>query len=298
MKKNISLKTIVYLLLLFSITSCKDQSKCIYYTTVSGNPLEPTEKFKQIYSIASNEYKDGKGCLELYADLYEIDSKLFQGSHDLQSITLPTSVSIIEAYAFADCENLKTIDFQKNSRLAKIEKFAFANSGLETFHCSNGIGDIEYGAFSNCKKLKEFSGLNATKDGKGIFHLYVTGSKHLIGVAIANEETYTISDEINEICSYTFNGYENLRTVYVPNSVKYIHLNAFHECPSLEMVHLSKDLPGIVDKGKKTSFSFNTNPKLKISLPAPTDKKTLYGWKYTSWYHFIRDKRAYTRDEQ
>lgn len=58
----------------------------------------------------------------------------------MKSITLPSTLKVIEDRAFQECASLTSIDFP--STLESIGKNAFMRSGLETLNLSNTLATI------------------------------------------------------------------------------------------------------------------------------------------------------------
>lgn len=57
---------------------------------------------------------------------------MFAGS-DITQIMIPRTVKTIEAYAFAFCEKLRSVRFEKGSMLEAIGDKAFIGSGIQNF---------------------------------------------------------------------------------------------------------------------------------------------------------------------
>ena len=68
---------------------------------------------------------------------------------------VPDNVTIIDSYAFSDCEELQFLEMSDN--VVKIEKYAFSNcTGLHEIKLSNKIREITYSMFDDdCYSLKK-----------------------------------------------------------------------------------------------------------------------------------------------
>lgn len=75
-----------------------------------------------------NKIVIGKSSIE--SDLY--DSIIFS-SRDIQKVTIPNFIKIIESHAFAFCDKLQTIEIEQNSELQMIKENAFANTSIDKF---------------------------------------------------------------------------------------------------------------------------------------------------------------------
>ena len=111
-----------------------------------------------------------------------------------------TKCTGINKYAFADCNNLVTVIFGKDSEIEKIEDYAFKGcSRLTTIVFSSLIEKIGYGAFSNCSVLTNIS----------------------------------IPVSVTDIGEYAFSGCSNLTSIVIPEAVKTIGAYAFKDCSNL-----------------------------------------------------------------
>ena len=135
-----------------------------------------------------------------------IEEGAFSGK-TLQSITIPKSLTNIDAYAFADCKNLKKVALQ-NPSVA-----------------------IDNTAFWGCKNLADQNGFVVV--GNQLFEYFGT------------DQQLTIPDGIGMIKSFLFSNCSNLQTVTIPNSVTLIESWAFNNCLNLRNVFMSADIAEI-----------------------------------------------------
>ncbi len=108
-----------------------------------------------------------------------IGENAFYGRSDLTSVTIPSSVTSIDSYAFSRCINLKTVTFEGESRLQSICSHAFSRcislktvtfentsqlqnigeyvfedcSSLTSITIPNSVTNIEYSVFIGCSNL-------------------------------------------------------------------------------------------------------------------------------------------------
>jgi hypothetical protein len=93
---------------------------------------------------------------KLPESLEQIPMYLFSSS-SLQSITIPSSVSIICASAFENCQ-VRTVIFD-GSKLKVVQEAAFCRSHLQgKFVLPDGVEVVEENAFGQCKNLTSFKG--------------------------------------------------------------------------------------------------------------------------------------------
>lgn len=200
----------------------------IYYTTSDGKTIEPQSYrllsySNQYTSIRSNEYVGGRGVMTLYGDLKVVGNSAFYGRSTLTSISLPNSVTKIEAGAFHNCTSLSNITLPKS--VTTIEGSAFSGcSSLRSIVFPNGITEIGAGTFNDCKSLTTFD---------------IPGSVTTIEVS-------------------AFQGCKSLTTIRIPNSVTRVGDNAFLNCSSLQSFYgkfSSDDHRCLIDDNVMISFA-------------------------------------------
>ena len=125
--------------------------------------------------------------------------------HEMQTLIVGDNITSIGAYAFPQCEALKTVKLGKNLRT--IDDNAFIKcSALETIQSGNNVKSIGKRAFSECSNLNKIDALtNLTKIG-----------------------------------SYSFYGCNKLKTFSIGKSVKSIGKGAFSQCASLKKLSVHK----------------------------------------------------------
>ena len=80
------------------------------------------------------------GCISLKKVVFKgkshlkvIEGNTFSGCRSLSKIKIPETVTSIGAYAFEDCRSLSKIKIPES--VVEMEKFVFANSGVEKIYC-------------------------------------------------------------------------------------------------------------------------------------------------------------------
>lgn len=98
-----------------------------------------------------------------------IKGKVYTNS-EITEITIDADVETIPAFAFANCQNLKTVNLPKD--IVNIGTLAFANcKNLETINLPNSIDTIEAFAFANCEKLQDINLPDSIRIiGRGAFY--------------------------------------------------------------------------------------------------------------------------------
>lgn len=78
----------------------------------------------------------------------------FAGMPELESITLPEGIKVLNSHAFYGCENLREVHLPES--LVEIMPISFVNCyALESIHIPDSVTTIGYSAFAWCTSLKE-----------------------------------------------------------------------------------------------------------------------------------------------
>lgn len=124
----------------------------------------------------------------------------FSGS-GVTSLVIPESkINYLSSYVWADCVDLKTVDFKGSLTESRFPLGIFANcTSLETVTISGTVEEIYADAFRNCTALK----------------------------------TANLTGEIETICYSAFNGCSSLEKVVWPESIVSVSKTAFKGCDKL-----------------------------------------------------------------
>ena len=145
----------------------------------------------------------------------------FRNCTSLSSITLPSTVTEIDNFAFSVCYNLREVVL--NEGLQKIGAYAFWNcTSLESIMMPSSVVEIGDMAFCNCNNLREVvlnEGLQ--KIGNDAFY----GCKLL---------SITFSSTVTALGNAAFSNCKNLREVVFHGVPRVMGKNAFYNCTSLE----------------------------------------------------------------
>ena len=149
---------------------------------------------------------------------------------NIETITLPNSVTSIGSYAFLDCKRLTTITIPDS--VTSIGNHAFFGcSSLTSITIPNSVTSIGYAAFSDCSDLTSIDIPNSvTSMGSSAF----SDCKRLISIVIPNSVT--------SIGSYAFSGCKRLTSIVIPNSVTSIGSHAFFGCFGLTSIDIPENL--------------------------------------------------------
>lgn len=186
--------------------------------------------------------------------LTKIDKAAFKNCSLLQEISIPEGVTSIAKDAFKGCDDL-TGTLALPSTLESIGKNAFKGSDIEALafseHASVSIGKS---AFEGCSRLKSITNPSAiTSIGDKAFK----GCSNLQSIAFTNKLT--------SIGKEAFKGCKSMTSIIVPESVSSIGKKAFYGCEQLKSITLP--FPGMsLKSSSKKSISTILNPSEPISL--------------------------------
>ena len=215
---------------------CFTSANCGYGTLIHGyGPFEGCDSLEKF--VFSNNVK-------------RIPTNICKNLPSLKTVVFEGTVTEIGEDAFYNCKNLETIDL---SNVEKIEKGAFASSGLKRVDFSDKLTEIALNAFANCEaltavKLPEslttlhehaFFSCNNLKE------VYFTSAKCGYSTLIYGYgpfegcdslEKFVFSNNVKRIPTNICKNLPNLKTVVFEGTVTEIQTNAFNGCTSLESV--------------------------------------------------------------
>lgn len=166
---------------------------------------------------------------------------------DLRKVTMADSVVEIGDYAFNQNYSLQNIEFSKN--LKKIGDVAFYETGLINISFPKSLKIIGDSAFEETPWVE-----NATDE----FLI----RNNILFKYNGNKKNVVIPDGVTTIMNDVFFE-KKIKSVTMPDSVKYIHSLAFCKCYELTSIKLS---PSIISIG---NYAFSNCSKLtKITLPS------------------------------
>lgn len=151
----------------------------------------------------------------IYANPLYSAKNLYINGELAQAITIPDSVTIINAHVFQNCSSLTSVTVNGNT--TSILNYAFADcKNLTSVSISNGVTTIKQGAFARCSSLANVVlGAGITEIGAQVFS-YCTD---LASICIPNG--------VDRIIGEAFLGCSGLSTVTLPDSISVIGQNAF-----------------------------------------------------------------------
>jgi hypothetical protein len=219
-----------------------------------------------------------------------IGYEAFLNCYKLFSVTIPSSVTSIGDWAFANC-GLTSVTIGTN--VTSIGAGAFADTSLTQVTIPNGVTNIGVSAFNGDYDLTNVTiGSSVISIGEAAFtftklaNIVIPNSVTSIGNNAFNPCTnltsITIGNSVTSIGSEAFNFCINLTSITIPNSVTSIGSGAFASCFNLTRVYFEGNAPNIVAgfAGSTTiyylpgttgwSSPFAGHPTVPWYLPNPT----------------------------
>ena len=158
-----------------------------------------------------NKYLQSLNGQILIGKINEIDNAfniLYFASRDIESIEIPSTITIINSYSFENCKKIKTVQFSEKNNVQKIDKYAFSKSSIESLEIPKSVLIISDYAFYKCNNIK----------------------------SIEIEE----KSELFSIGEFAFSE-SSLPSIFIPNKVNSIEKATFADCKKLKNVEFSND---------------------------------------------------------
>ena len=238
----------------------------IWYTSTTGEVIDPYDATVFGANLVSNTYENGKGIITFDGPVTGIGESAFLwtgngNAYKLLSISLPETVTTIGSSAFFQCRYLTQISIPDGvtsigygaflgcntlpeihlpTSLQTIGSEAFLNcSELTTLHIPDDVTSIGTGAFAACNNLSSFTGKYASADSRC---LIVNNS--LYAFAPFGLTTYTVPDGVVEIKNEAFRSHNGLEEVVFPEGLLRMG-GAFTYCNGLKRVTIPSSVSNI-----------------------------------------------------
>ena len=151
-----------------------------------------------------------------------IDAAAFKGCNNLDSISIPNSVSYIGVSSFQGCSNLKTLYIPNG--VERIDSLAFEGcSALHILSVPSSVREIGYAAFQYCQNIDS---------------IFWDSDLSIRNITLwnINFKYIRLGDEVTRIEQGTFWCCMYLTSIIIPQTVNYIESWAFMGCRSLKKV--------------------------------------------------------------
>ena len=175
-----------------------------------------------------------------------IGFEAFAACSSLTDVTIPNSVTSIDAGAFYNCYSLTSVVIPDSVTSIGDYVFRFCNS-LTSVTIPNSVTSIGSYAFQNCDSLTSIIVDENNQNYKSIdSNLYTKDGKTLIKYATGKTVTdFVIPNSVTNIGEYAFAYCDSLTSVTIGNSVTSIGDWAFYDCYSLTSVTIGDSVTSI-----------------------------------------------------
>ena len=227
--KNIYIPDSVSYIGIGIISGCQNINEII---VSENNPtFNSTNNCNAIMSNASNCLLAGCFNSIIPENTVKIGAYAFTGCDSLKDIALPTSLEIIDDYAFAN-SGLKQITFPLS--LTEIGEYAFSNTALQSISIPSNVKSLYSTSFTECKDLSniEVSIENPYYDSRNKCNAIIRTNGNVLYLGCKNT---VIPDDTETITAYSFYG-GNIDSLFIPASIKNIEINALGKCNQLTSI--------------------------------------------------------------
>ena len=238
----------------------------------------------------------------------KIGENVFYRCYDLEEITIPPTITVIDEFAFYWNSSLKKViisdiaawcncDSWRSNPLSydNADLYSDENTLVTDLIIPEGVEETKWRCFENCKKIETVTFPNSLKKiGKASF--MSSGLKYLNipnNVTIIEGSAFqyckqlssvTLSNCTKIIESCAFANCSELVSISIPNTVETIGSWAFGDCDKIEKVYSCIEEPFEIPNGNYTDlkpFGKNTYYNATLYVPKGTIEKykAIGGWK-------------------
>ena len=93
-------------------------------------------------------YLGTSSSVTIPSSVTSIGAYAFYENPNLTSVTIPSSVTSLGDASFSLCSNLTSVTFESGSQLTNIERFVFSSTGLNSITIPTSVANIGMYAFS------------------------------------------------------------------------------------------------------------------------------------------------------
>ena len=222
-----------------SITFHSGVTKILEYAFGDAGALTTVNFAEGLKTIEDGAFLgSGLKKLVLPGTVTTIGSAAFHQCASLTSAFVPAGVETVGGYLFSLSENLKTVKFEKGSKIRKFKTDMFyGDKALENVTLPDALEQLGSYAFTNCTSLKSL----------------------------------TLPDTLTTILNHAFEGCTGLTELVIPETVKTMEADTFKGCTNLTLVVTEGSYAEeyAVDLGLAHRTISKATPK-PTATPAPT----------------------------
>lgn len=208
-----------------------------------------------------------EGEVTLHEFTEKIGANALENCDKITKILMLSGVKSIGDYAFRGCKALANVEFEENSLLESVGKYAFADSGITSLSLSSALKTMGDHAFYNAADLKllELSECLLTEIPLSALENCASLLYFGIPTVDGSEKTYLLPETVEIIRERAFFGCAKLSAFgFTRESVlSDIESYAFADCFSLGTVNLQSTVDNIGD------YAFSVSDPTRITSAAP-----------------------------
>ena len=227
----------------------KSLSKIICYPSgKSDESYVVPNSVKEIDGVAFTKCK--AMSIVIPEGIERLKSRTFYASENLETISLPNSLTVIDDYCFNGCKSLKNITLP--NKLQTISNGAFwGSSSITSLVIPATVESIAIDAFRQCNSLMSISveAGNHVYDSRNNCNAIIEKESNRLMVGCSST---LIPNDVLHIGDNSFNGNLGLTSITIPSSVLSIGSFAFSECRNLASI----ELPNSINVIGEHAFSF------------------------------------------
>lgn len=191
-----------------------------------------------------------------------VGSRGFVGCENLESITIPSSLTLIDGYAFSNNKKIKHITYPTG--YPKMKGYAFNNMGIESVSMPYATDSWDTGTFNNCYLLKRVTFRGARTQNS--YMIGQCGIKRLV-----------IPEGITKINQAAFRYDTYLEEAIIPSTITTMGGSCFADCFALKRVDFTA-LTAVPTGNSNMFLNVNTNCKLIIPDDLYSTWSTAFTW--------------------
>ena len=162
-------------------------------------------------------------------------------NENIVTITLPSTIKVINDNAFTGSKSLATVNWGDLTSLEKIGENAFANTAVKSFTSTSSLKEISGKAFHNCDSLTSVT--------------LIEGSSLSVGISAFSDcdylRTIILSDNVHNLASYAFAHNVRLESVYMSHG----NLPSYPPTDSIKQSPFTGDDNAIVYFNKESAYN-------------------------------------------
>lgn len=215
----------------------------IEFKSLSSNPMSNCVENAKFYILKKEYEYYGYKEPENVTVSNEVENLTytFCNFKSIETVYLPDSVKIIGDNTFEGCSSLKSININSNIKI--IGQNAFKDcTAIKEIKVPDNVKTIGIGAFEGCTSLESITlpFIGGSRTENTIF-AYIFGRTSQWGEndIPSSVKIIIITEGIEEIPYYAFNGLSYVENIVVPSTITKIDEDVFHKCYNLKSIYFS-----------------------------------------------------------